>query len=192
MCLRTAAPRCRKEQLCATLTRALPPRSAVPCYYLALSLTSPLSLVTPSLPLCTAPAPFQVWPPSVRSLRAAFIPAVPTPSPSQSVPPLQLCAVQLCLAGWARSVSLPCSFCMGRAGNMEAVTHFLCCPMMCRRTIYPFYWACNWAEEREKQTASFFFAQNILISFFPYHTLPPAASHHQQFLLCPPQRLCLL
>lgn len=145
-----------------------------------------LSALILSLPFCIDLFLFQVVSPSVYFLHfVLYSLLLPFPSLCYKQSFLQLQITCLCFRspflvcdGSLRSHQVPPSLRGGtenfpvlllpsaaRVGNMGAVTHLLSCPMMCRRIIYPFYWAHNRAEEREKQTASFFLTWNSLISF---------------------------
>lgn len=101
--------------------------------------------------------------PSFRAFSSLCLCSLPSVriNPASSASPMPAA-----LPRWGEFPRLAPSPC-GLAGNMDTVTHLLCCPTMCRRTIYPFYWARNRAEEGEKQTASFFFTRRMLVSFFP-------------------------
>lgn len=105
---------------------------------------------------CTDLFPFHLLPPSVYSP----LHSCPSPSPSRcsspssSTNPVSAAAAHLSGSdGSPRGARVPrvgeenFPVLLPRVGNMEAVTHFLSCPMMCRSIIYPFYWARSRAEE---------------------------------------------
>lgn len=167
-----------------------------------------------SLPFCTDVFPFQVLSLSVFSPFCPLFPSfsIPIPLLQTVLPPAtnyvsasathfsacngslrgdQVPPVSAALPLWVGEENLPVLLLPypGRAGNMEAVTHFLSCPMVCRRIIYPFYWAHNWAEEWEKQTASLFphpeYPDFLLTLTYVITTIPAI------ILWSPPERLRL-